>query len=180
MRNSDSIVPNSTGATLNLQKDHEQLHCDLSAQPILDPDVIIHLDVNVDIDADLPENSALMMDSDLIVLDAVRDTATLLNSKRDHEHSHGDLSAQSILDPDVVIHSDVNVDIDAGRPKKSTSRTNSYFILTELNNAIRRETLGGPTADNMLFREMENRVVLSEDITLNAAEMFIDPVRSVG
>ena len=71
MMNSGLIVLDSTAAMLNSQKDHEQLHCNLSARPILDPDVVIHLDVNVDIDADLPENSAPMMDSDLIVLDAV-------------------------------------------------------------------------------------------------------------
>ena len=36
---------------------------------MLDPDVAIHTDVNVDIDADLPENSAPMMNLDLIVLE---------------------------------------------------------------------------------------------------------------
>ena len=88
MRNSDlissgrPIVLDSTSAVLNSQRDHEQLHCDLSARPILEPDVIIHLDVNVDVDTDLPEDSAPMMDSYLIVLDAVSDTATLLNSKK--------------------------------------------------------------------------------------------------
>ena len=64
----------------------------------------------------------------------MRDTATLLNSQRDHEQSHGDLSAQPKLDPDVVIHSDVNVDIDTDRPEKSAPRTNSDLILIELNN----------------------------------------------
>ena len=64
----------------------------------------------------------------------MRDTATLLNSQRDHEQSHGDLSARPKLDPDVVIHSDVNVDIDTDRPEKSAPRTNSDLILIELNN----------------------------------------------
>ena len=36
---------------------------------MLDSDIVIPTDVNVDIDADLPENSAPMMNSDLIVLE---------------------------------------------------------------------------------------------------------------
>ena len=40
--------------------------------------------------------------------------------------------------------------------------------------------LGCPTAENMLFRRIEDRLVLPEDVGLNAAEMFIDPVRLVG
>ena len=172
------------------QMHHEQSRSKSSARPMLDPDLNVYTDVNMDINTDLPEsiapminspreNSAPMMDSDLIVLNAVRDTAALLNSQRDHKQSHGDLSARPILDPDVVVHSDVNGDIEADRPEKSVPRTNSDLILTELNNAIRREVLGGPTADKMLLRGMQNRVVLSEDISLNVAEMFMDPVRSV-
>ena len=136
MINSDLIVLDSTATMLNLQRDHKQSHCDLSARPILDTDVVIHSDVDVDIDVDLPENSAPMMDSDLIVLDAVSDTATMLNSQRDHKQLLCDLTVRPILDPDVVIHSDVNVNIDADLPEHSALMINSDLILFELNDAI--------------------------------------------
>ena len=173
-------LPESIAPMLNQPRDHEWSYFNPSARPMPDTDVAIYTDVNADMATDLPEDSAPMMDSDLIVLDAVCDTAALLNSERDHEQSHGDLSARPILDADdIVVYSDVNDGIEADRPEKSAPRTNSDLILTELNNATLRKTLGGPTADNMLLCERDNWVVLSEDFSLKAAEMFIDPARSV-
>ena len=150
-------LPESTAPMINSQRDHERPYFNPSARLMLDPDVVIHTDVNVDIAADLPENSAPMMNSDLILLGS---TAPMLNSQRDHERSYFNLSARPILDPDVVIHSDVNVDIDADLPENSAPMMNSDLRLFELNDAIRREVLGGLTAENMSSRRFDDRLVL--------------------
>ena len=47
---------------------HEQACFTLSARPMLDPDIVIDTDVNADINTDLPENSAPMMNSDSSLL----------------------------------------------------------------------------------------------------------------
>ena len=155
-------LPESIAPMLNPPRDHEWSYFNPSAWPMPDTDFAIYTYVNADMATDLPE-----------------DSATLMDSEREHEQSHGDLSARPILDADVVVYSDVNDVIEADRPEKSAPRTNSDLILTELNNATLRKTLGGPTADNMLLHERDNWVVLSEDFSLKAAEMFIDPARSV-
>ena len=51
------------------QMHHEQSCLQSSARPMLDPNIVNHTDVNFDIDTDLPEKSAPMMNSDLIFVD---------------------------------------------------------------------------------------------------------------
>ena len=50
---------------LALQVNHGQSHLKSSARPMSDPDQVNNADVNADVDTDLPENSAPMMNSDL-------------------------------------------------------------------------------------------------------------------
>ena len=47
------------------QMNHEQSHLESMARPMLDPDKIDNTDVNADVNTDLPENSAPMMNLDL-------------------------------------------------------------------------------------------------------------------
>ena len=54
---------------MNSQTNHERSCFNSSARPMLDPEIVNHTDVNSDIDTDLPENSAPMMNSDLIFVD---------------------------------------------------------------------------------------------------------------
>ena len=61
---------------------------------MLDPNIVNHTDVNDDIDTDLPESPAPMM-----------------NSQTNHKRSCFNLLARPMLDPDIVNHTDVNFDI---------------------------------------------------------------------
>ena len=54
---------------MNSPTNHERSCFNSSARPMLDPEIVKHTDVNSDIDTDLPENSAPMMNSDLIIVD---------------------------------------------------------------------------------------------------------------
>ena len=47
------------------QVNHGQSHLKSSAQPMSDPDQVNNADVNADVDTDLPDNSAPMMNSNL-------------------------------------------------------------------------------------------------------------------
>ena len=79
-----------------------------SARPMPDPDLNDHTDFNEDINTDLPESIAPMM-----------------NSQMEHERSCFNPSAQPMLDWYIVIPMDVNVDIDADSPENSAPMMNS-------------------------------------------------------
>ena len=125
-----------------------------------DPDINDHTDVNEDINTDLPESTAPMM-----------------NSQMDHERSCFNPSARPMLDLDIVIHTDVNVDRDADLPENSAPMMNSDLIVLELDDAIRLEVLRNRT---MSSHEFNDQLLPSEYVNLNTAEMFLDQVRSVG
>ena len=128
-----------------------------------DPDLNDHTYVNEDINTDLLESTAPMM-----------------NSQMDHKRSCFYPSAQPILDSDIVIQTDVNVDIDADLPENSAPMMNSDLIVLELDDAIRLEVLRNRTMENMSCHEFNDQLLPSEYVNLNTAEMFLDQVRSVG
>ena len=77
-----------------------------------DTDLNDHTDVNEDINTDLPESTAPMM-----------------NSQMDHKWSCFDPSAWPMLDSDIVIPTYVNDDIDADLPENSAPMMNSDLIV---------------------------------------------------
>ena len=86
---------------------------------MLDPNIVNHTYVNDDIDTDLPESPALMM-----------------NSPKIHERSCFNLSARPTLNPEIVNHTDVNVDIDTDLPENSAPMMNSDLIFVDWEDAI--------------------------------------------
>ena len=105
-------------STLASQMHHKQSCSKSSARPMPDPDLNVYTDVNKNINTDLPES-----------------TAPMINSQRDHKRSYFNPSARPMLDPDVVIHTDVNVDIDADLPEDSAHMMKSDLIVLELDDA---------------------------------------------
>ena len=104
-----------------------------------------------------------------------------LASQMHHEQSCLKSSARPMPDPDLNVSTDVNVDIDADLPENSAPMMNSDLIVLELDDAIRREVLGGRTTKNMSSCGIDDRLLSPEYyISLNTAEMFLDQVRSVG
>ena len=79
-----------------------------SARPMLDHAIVMHIDVDDDIDTDLPENPALMM-----------------NSQTNHEQSWFESSAGPMLDHAIVNHTDVDDDIDTDLPENPAPMRNS-------------------------------------------------------
>ena len=77
------------------------------ARPMLDPAIVNHTDVDDDIDTDLPENPAPMM-----------------NSQTNHEQSWFKSSARPMLDPDKVDNTDVNADVNTDLPENSALMMN--------------------------------------------------------
>ena len=78
-----------------------------SARPMLDPAIVNHTDVDDDIDTDLPENPAPMM-----------------NSQTNHKQSGFKSSARPMLDPDKVDNTDVNADVNTDLPENSAPMMN--------------------------------------------------------
>ena len=104
----------------------------------------------------------------------------MMNSQIDHKRSCFNPSARPMLDSDIVIHTDVNVDIDADLPENSAPMMNSDLIVLELDDAIQLEVLRNRTMENMSSHEFNNQLLPSEYVNLNTAEMFLDQVHSVG
>ena len=104
----------------------------------------------------------------------------MVNSQMDHKRSCFNPSARPILDSDIVIPTDVNVDIDADLSENSAPMMNSDLIVLELDDAIRREVLRNRTMENMSSHEFNDQLLSSEYVNLNTAKMFLDQVRSVG
>ena len=140
-----------------------QMHHEQSCFMMLDPDIKNHTDVNDDINTDLPESPALMM-----------------NSQANHKRSCFRPSVWPMLDPDIVNHTDVGVDIDTDLPENSAPMMNSDLIVMEWDDAIRREVLRGRTMGNMSSREFNDQSLSPEYVNLSAAKMFLDQVRSEG
>ena len=125
--------------------------------------MIIHTYVNEDINTDLPESTAPMM-----------------NSQMDHERSCFNPSAWPMLDSDIVIPTDFHVDIDADPPEYSAPMMNSDLIVLELDDAIRHEVIRNRTMENMSPHECNDQLLSSDYVNLNTAEMFLDQARLVG
>ena len=150
-----------------------------------DPDLNDHTDVNEDINTDLPESTAPMMNSQLhyeqscfkssarpmrdpdiddhtnvnedINTDLPESTAPMMNSQMDHKRS---------------CFNHVNVDIDTDLPENSALMMNSDLIVSELDDAIRLEVLRNRTIENMSSHEFNDQLLSSEYVKLNTAEMF--------
>ena len=145
------------------QMHYEQSCLKSSARPMPDPDLNDHTYVNEDINTDLPESTAPMM-----------------NSQMDHKRSCFNPSARLMLYSDIVIPTDVNVDIDADPPENSAPLMNSDLIVLELDDAIRHEVLRNCTMENMSPHELNDQLLSLEYVNVNTAEMFLDQARSVG
>ena len=102
-----------------------------SARPMLDP--AIQTDVDDDIDTDLPENPAPMM-----------------NSQTNHEHSWFKSSARPMLDPNKVDNTDVNADVNTDLPENSAPMMNLDLRLWQSD-----VQLCPPVADTLDRRPME-------------------------
>ena len=87
---------------------HKQSCFQSSARPMSDPNIVNHTDVNDDIDTDLPESPAPMVNSPTI-----------------HERSCFNSSARPTLNPEIVNQTDVNFDIDTDLPENSAPMMNS-------------------------------------------------------
>ena len=101
------------------QMHHKQSCFQSSAQPILDPNIVNHTDVNDDIDMVLLESPAPMM-----------------NSQTNQERLCFNSSARPMLDPEIVNHTDVNSDIDTDLPENSAPMMNSDLIIVDWEDAI--------------------------------------------
>ena len=80
------------------------------ARPMPDPDLSDHTDVNEDINTDLPESTAPMM-----------------NSQLHYEQSCFKSSARPMRDPDIDYHTNVNEDINTDLPESTAPMMNSQM-----------------------------------------------------
>ena len=109
---------------------------------MLDPNIFNHTDVNDDIDTDLPENTAPMM-----------------NSQTNHERPCFNSSARPMLDPEIVNHTDVNSDIDTDLPENSAPVMNSDLIFVDWEDTIRREVLRNRSMGYRSSREINDQLL---------------------
>ena len=130
---------------------------------MLDPNIVNHTDVNDDINTDLPESPAPMMNSPTI-----------------HERSCFNSSAWPMLDPEIVNHTDVNFDIDTDLPENSAPMMNSDLIFVDWEDAIRREVLRNRSMGYRSSREINDQLFSPEHANLSDAGIFLDQVRSEG
>ena len=128
-----------------------------------DPNIVNHTDVNDDIDTDLLESPAPMMNSPTI-----------------HERSCFNSSARPTLNPEIVNQTDVNFDIDTDLPENSAPMMSSDLMFVDWEDAIRRRVLRSLSMGYGSSREINDQLLSPEDANLSDAEIFLDQVRSEG
>ena len=136
---------------------HKQSCFQSSAQPMQEPNIVNHTAVNDDIDRDLPESPAPMM-----------------NSQTNHERSCFNLSARPMLDPEICNHTDVNFDIYIDLPEKSAPMMNSDLTFVDWEDAIRCEVLQNRLMGYRSSREINDQLLSPEHATLSDAGIFLD------
>ena len=112
--------------------------------------MVNHTDVDDDIDTDLPENPAPMM-----------------NSQTHHEQSWFKSSARPILDPDKVDNTDVNADVNTDLPENSAPMMNLDLRLWQSD-----AQLCPPVADTLDRRPMEG---ISGRLLVNSPGLTLAP-----
>ena len=117
---------------------------------MLDTAIVNHTDVDDDIDTDLPENPAPMM-----------------NSQTNHEQSWFKSSARPMLDPDKVDNTDVNADVNTDPPENSAPMMNLDLRLWQSD-----AQLCPPVADTMDRRPMEG---ISGRLLVNSPGLALAP-----
>ena len=142
---------------------HEQSCLQSSARPMMDPNIINHTDVNDDIDTDMPENTAPMM-----------------NTQTNHERPCFNSSAWPMLDPEIVNQTDVNSDIDTDLPENSAPMMNSDLIFVDWEDAIRREVLRNHSMGYRSSREINDQLLSPEHANMSDAGIILDQVHSEG
>ena len=172
----------------------------LSARPILDPAIAIDTDVSADINADLPENSAPMMNTDSRLLKC---NTQVYPPRRD---TQGCRPMKGITEPLQVELSGLTLAIDQTNEEQlphSISWKQSDPIITEgqdywecteetqfgyntgyssleLADAIRREVLRNRSMKYMSSREVDSQLLLPEHANMSDAEISLDQVRLEG
>ena len=145
---------------LALQMYHEQSCFQSSALPMLDLNIVNHTDVNDDIDTDLSESPAPMM-----------------NSPTTHKWSCFNSSARPTLYPEIVNHTDVYFDIDTDLAENSAPMMNSNLIFVDWEDAIRREVLRNRSMGYRLSCEINDQLLSPEHANLSDAGIILDQVR---
>ena len=175
---------------------HKQACFTLSARPILDSDVAIDTDVNADINIDLPENSAPMMNTDSRLLKCNtqlyppgQDTQGCRPMKGITETRQVELSGLVLaIDRTNEEHlppsnswkrSDYNRRPGLlGEYRGNAVRLRHWIFQSE--DAIRREVLRNRSMGYMSSREVNGPLLLPEQVNLSDVEHCLDQVRSEG
>ena len=142
---------------------HKQSCFQSSARPMSDPNIVNHTDVNDDIDTDLPESPAPMMNSPTV-----------------HEWSCFNSSVQPTLNPEIVNQTDVNFDIDTDLPENSAPMMSSDLMFVDWEDAIRRWVLRNRSMGYGSSREINDQLLSPEDANVSDAGIFLDQVRLEG
>ena len=121
---------------------HEQSCFQSSARPMSDPNIVNHTDVNDDIDTDLPESPAPMMNSPMV-----------------HERSCLNSSARPTLNPDI--------DIDTDLPENSAPMMSSDLMFVDWEYAIRRGVLRNRSMGYGSSREINYQLLSPEHANLS-------------
>ena len=121
---------------------HEESCFQSSARPMSDPNIVNHTDVNDDIDTDLPESPAPMMNSPMV-----------------HKRSCFNSSAWPTLNSEIVNQTDVNVDIDTDLTDNLAPMMNSDLMFVDWEDAIRRGVLGNSSMRYGSSREINDQLL---------------------
>ena len=171
---------------LALQVNHGQSHLKSSARLMSDPDQVNNADVNADVDTDLPENSAPMMNSDLRFLKLEAQSCPLgqdalgcrpmvelsglalaLDSKHEEHLPNSKPWEQSVLD---MTRNQDNLKSSEGTQFGYDTGQSS----PELEDAIRCEVLRNRSMGYMLSRDVNGRLLSPVNANLSDMEMSLD------
>ena len=172
----------------------------MSARPILDPAIAIDTDVNADINTDLPENSAPMMNTDSRLLKCNtqlyppgRDTQGCRPMKGITETRQVELvglvlaidrTNEEHLPPSNSWKQSDPIITEGQDYWESTEGTqfgyDTGYSSPELEDAIRREVLRNRSMGYMSSCEVNGSLQLPEQVDLSEAENSLDQVRSEG
>ena len=103
-----------------------------------------------------------------------------MNSPTIHERSCFNSSVRPTLNPEIVNHTDVNVDIDTNLPENSAPMMNSDLIFVDWEDTIRREVLRNRLMGYRSSSEINDQLLSPGDANLSDAGIFLDQVRSEG
>ena len=172
----------------------------LSARPILDPAIAIDTDVSADINTDLPENSAPMMNTDSRLLKCNtqvylpgRDTQGCRPMKGITEPLQVELSGLTLaidrtnreqLPPSISWKQSDPIITEGQDYWESTEGTqfgyDTGYSSPELEDAIRREVLRNRSMKYMSSREVDGHLLLPEHANMSDAKISLDQVHSEG